>query len=151
MEINDLIHSPSHEGKVKLSLSWCKWKKIVSLISDYYEFELTLLPSFPSSSFLAKDFLEATNHCLNQTLIIYRRLFRTRSHHETIISRLARQRLMEQSGLWPMLYAIGKQLPAFHRIRICIYIMRRIGWLTRPPLPIYPPPWNLLYGLLAGV
>lgn len=41
---------------------------------------------------------------------------------------------MEQSGLWPMLYAIGKQLLAFHRIRICMYIMRRVGaGLPSPP------------------
>lgn len=44
---------------------------------------------------------------------------------------------MGQSGLWPMLYAIGKQLLAFHRIRICMYIMRRIGWLTRPTQSIH--------------
>lgn len=94
-------------------------------------------PSPPVSLFLYVAFCRAL------------RLFRTWSHHETIISRPTEERLMEQSQLWLMLYAIGKQLLAFHRLGV--HTSHARNYLAYTNRPIYSTPWNLLYYLLLGV
>ena len=65
-----------------------------------------IVSCFPSSSHFLPVFARVVQRTSQKAFPSrgIERLFRTRSHHETIISRPARQRLMEQSRLWLMLY-----------------------------------------------